>query len=196
MIRNWKCHLEALLDCWTVAYFGKYLGTFQLFKLLSQNLPKLSEILKTSWHILVPLVCWLKSLKKNVIILLLIIKNGYFTFKILKNRSPWASSSGPYLCYEELYLPHSSGLQKASISGSQARSSSMVWPSPLWIKLWGCKLIDLSFKYFTVESHTGTHLEIQLQGCVTKQILISNEACYHTRHVSKHRACFRYQLHI
>ena len=84
-----------------------------------------------------PLVCWLKFFKTNVMISFLIIKNGYFTYKIPKNRSPWASFSGPFLCYEGFHLLHSSGLQEASIS----RASSMVWPSPLWIHFYGFQLL-------------------------------------------------------
>ena len=35
------------------------------------------------------------------------------------------SSSDPFLCYEGFHVPHSSGLQEASISGSQPKASSM-----------------------------------------------------------------------
>ena len=35
-----------------------------------------------------------------------------------------------------------------------AKSFFYVWPSPLWIKLWGCKLIYQSFKYFSISRGT------------------------------------------
>ena len=72
-------------------------------------------------------------------------QNDHFSYNIIKNRSLWASSSGPFLCYEGFHLPHSSGLQEASIS----RASSMVWPNPLWIHFYGFQLLH-HFKYSLV----------------------------------------------
>ena len=36
-------------------------------------------------------------------------------------------------------------------------AKSYVWPCPLWIKLWGCKLIYQSFKYFSIEERVLVH---------------------------------------
>ena len=38
-----------------------------------------------------------------------------------------------------------------------AKSFFYVWPSPLWIKLWGCKLIYQSLKYFSIEERGLVH---------------------------------------
>ena len=64
------------------------------------------------------------------------VSNEFLSVKSLKKRSPWASSSDPFLCYEGFHVPHSSGLQEASISGSQPKASSM----------YGLALYELSYE--------------------------------------------------
>ena len=47
-----------------------------------------------------------------------------------------------------------------------AKSFFYVWPSPLWIKLWGCKLIYQSFKYFSIEERVLVHSRLKCLGGV------------------------------